>query len=315
VGKSGVAKSGKLIVVTGPSGVGKGTLIKAFLAGDRLPKGSILLSTSATTRQPRTGELNGREYYFLSRIEFEQKIESGDLLEWAEYAGNLYGTPRTPVVAAIAEGKIVLLEIELAGARQVAKTYAQAQRIFIAPPSIAVLQQRLNQRGTDSEAAIAKRLQQAEIELAAQNEFDLVIVNDNLEIAVQQLELAFLGENSPIENLPTEKSSKDSSSKSNLSQSNFSKSNLSIAIASFIAVFLAEIGDKTQLTTLVLAAESHSALTVFVGVAIALTTTSFLGVVAGKWLSNRFSPQLLNTLAGCSFLWLSLSLLWEAIVD
>jgi guanylate kinase len=299
-----VANLGKLIVVTGPSGVGKGTLLKAFLKRDRLANPPILLSTSATTRNPRAGESDGREYYFLSRTEFEQKIESGDLLEWAEYAGNLYGTPKQPVVAAIAEGKIVLLEIELAGARQIAQTYAQALRIFIAPPSIVVLQQRLNQRGTDSEAAIAKRLAQAEIEMAAQHEFDLTIVNDVLEVAVQELEFAFFGADQLID-----KPSQDSS----LANPTL-KPSLNIAITSFIAVFLAEIGDKTQLTTLILAAESHSALTVFLGAAIALISTSFLGVLAGKWLSKRFSPNLLNTLAGFSFLLLSLSLLWEAIV-
>jgi len=295
----GNKSEGKLVVITGPSGVGKGTLLKAFLQRDRLAKPQILLSTSATTRNPRDGEVNGKEYYFLSRTEFEQKIESGDFLEWAEYAGNLYGTPKPPVEVAIAEGKIVLLEIELAGARQVAKTYSQAQRIFIAPPSVEVLKERLSKRGTDSEEAIAKRLQQAEIELAAQNEFDLVIVNDNLEIALQELEVAFFGKD-PDLNKETPASD--------------SNQNLGIAITAFITVFLAEIGDKTQLATLILAAESQSALTVFLGAAIALITTSFLSVVAGKWLGKRFSPQLLNTLAGCIFLLLSLSLLWEAII-
>jgi guanylate kinase len=286
---------GKLVVITGPSGVGKGTLLKAFLSGDRSTKSQILLSTSATTRSPRSGEVNGKEYYFLSRTEFEQKIQLGDFLEWAEYAGNLYGTPKPPLELAIAEGKIIVLEIELAGARQVAKNYPQAQKIFIAPPSVEILKERLSKRGTDSESAIAKRLQQAEIELAAQNEFDLVIVNDDLEVALEELEVAFFG-------------------KSQLLSNSSSNPNIGIAITAFVAVFLAEIGDKTQLATLVLAAESHSALTVFFGAGIALISTSFLGVIAGKWLGERFSPELLNTLAGCSFLLLSLSLLWEAIV-
>jgi guanylate kinase len=184
------SKVGKLIVVTGPSGVGKGTLLGKLLESypDR-----ILFSISATTRSPRTGEEDGREYFFWSREEFQEKCDRGEFLEWAEYAGNLYGTPRQPIDRAIASGQIVLLEIELEGARQVAQTFPDAQRIFIAPPSMQVLENRLRDRSTDSEDQILKRLHHAELEIAAADEFSITIVNDDLEIALQRLENAIFG--------------------------------------------------------------------------------------------------------------------------
>jgi guanylate kinase len=178
---------GKLIVVTGPSGVGKGTLLQKLL--ERYPD-RILFSISATTRSPRAGEEHGREYFFWSRDEFEQKRDAGEFLEWAEYAGNLYGTPKPAIDQAIALGQIVLLEIELAGARQVAQSFPSAKRIFIAPPSMEVLESRLRQRSTDSDEQVIKRIHHAKLEIAAANEFDIIIVNDDLEIAMQQLETA-----------------------------------------------------------------------------------------------------------------------------
>ena len=179
--------AGKLIVVTGPSGVGKGTLLQKLL--ERYPD-RILFSISATTRSPRAGEEHGREYFFWDRAEFEQKRDAGEFLEWAEYAGNLYGTPRQAIDEAIALGQIVLLEIELEGARQVAQSFPSAKRIFIAPPSMEVLESRLRDRSTDSEAQIIKRLHHAMLEVAAAHEFDITIINDDLEIALQQLESA-----------------------------------------------------------------------------------------------------------------------------
>ncbi|MDX2255196.1 MAG: guanylate kinase [Pseudanabaenaceae cyanobacterium bins.39] len=182
---------GKLIVVTGPSGVGKGTMLRRLFESypDRL-----MLSVSATTRSPRTGEQHGKEYFFWSRADFEAKVAAGDFLEWAEYAGNLYGTPRQPIDEAIAAGQFMILEIELAGARQVAQTFPAAKRIFIAPPSMAVLEERLRDRSTDSEEQITKRLHHAEVEIAAAAEFDLTIVNDDLDLALQKLESAIFAD-------------------------------------------------------------------------------------------------------------------------
>jgi len=184
-------EKGKLLVITGPSGVGKGTLLNALAA--KYPD-RFVFSVSATTRSPRTGEVDGINYYFYSRPEFEQKQAAGMFLESAEYAGNLYGTPREPVELAIAKAKIVILEIELEGARQIAQTFPTAQKIFIAPPSMQVLEQRLRQRDQDSASAIARRLDHAQLELAASAEFDLVITNNDLETALAELEKAIFSE-------------------------------------------------------------------------------------------------------------------------
>jgi guanylate kinase len=179
--------TGQLIVITGPSGVGKGTLLQ--ILSDRHP-GEILFSISVTTRQPRVGEVDGREYFFWTREKFAQSQTDGEFLEWAEYAGNLYGTPRRAIEEWIEQGRIVLLEIELKGARQVAQSFPSAKRIFIAPPSMQVLEQRLRQRSTDSDEAIDQRLEHARKEVEAAQEFDQVIVNESLEAALNQLEKA-----------------------------------------------------------------------------------------------------------------------------
>lgn len=179
-------QTGRLIVFAGPSGVGKGTLLRSLL--DKHP--DLYLSISATTRPPRPGEINGHHYYFVSRDRFETMVAEGQLLEWAEFAGNYYGTPRQPVERAIAEGKLVVLEIELEGARQVRKTFPEGMQIFILPPSEAELERRIRARGQDPEAAIARRLQRAKAEIAAADEFDLKIVNDDFDRAIASLEAA-----------------------------------------------------------------------------------------------------------------------------
>ncbi|MBD2101423.1 guanylate kinase [Leptolyngbya sp. FACHB-261] len=175
---------GKLIVLTGPSGVGKGTLLKAL----RQKHPDLFVSISATTRAPRPGEVHAQHYYFLSREQFAEWVEQGEFLEWAEYAGNCYGTPRQPVLERVERGEKVVLEIELEGARQVAKSYPQALRIFVLPPSWEELERRLRSRGQDSDIAIARRLARSREELRAAAEFDVQLVNQELESALQQLE-------------------------------------------------------------------------------------------------------------------------------
>lgn len=176
--------AGKLVVLTGPSGVGKGTLVRKLI--QRHPE--LYLSISATTRSPRDGEIDGQDYYFLDRAEFEAKIAAGDLLEWAEFAGNYYGTPKTAIRDQLDRGESVLLEIELEGARQVRQLFDQAISVFILPPSIDELEHRLRTRARDTDEAIVKRLARAEIEIAAASEFDIQIVNDDLETALVHLE-------------------------------------------------------------------------------------------------------------------------------
>jgi guanylate kinase len=138
----------------------------------------VVTSVSATTRAPRPGEVDGREYHFLDETTFRRAVASGDFLEWVEYSGNLYGTLRSEVEAKLTDGDDVILEIELIGARLVRKTMPEAISVFIAPPSMSELAERLRGRGTETAAAIAKRLHRAETEVAAAKEFDHVVVND-----------------------------------------------------------------------------------------------------------------------------------------
>jgi guanylate kinase len=181
---------GKVFVITGPSGVGKGTLIEQLL--ERVPE--LELSVSATTREPRPGEVDGRDYHFLAPTEFERRVDAGDFLEHATYSGNRYGTLRQEVERRLAEGRSVVLEIEVQGARQVRKAMPEAVQIFIAPPDPESLRERLEGRGTDSADAIERRLQTAEIELQAQAEFPHVIVNDEVQKAASKLESLVRGE-------------------------------------------------------------------------------------------------------------------------
>jgi guanylate kinase len=187
---SGVGK-GKVFVITGPSGVGKGTLIGRLL--DAVPE--LELSVSATTREPRAGEVDGRDYHFLTPEEFRRRLEAGDFLEHASYSGNYYGTLREEVERRLAEGRSVVLEIEVQGARQVRDAMGDdAVLIFIAPPDEAALRARLEGRGTDSPEAIAQRLRTAEVELAARSEFPREVVNDEVQNAASKLERLVRGE-------------------------------------------------------------------------------------------------------------------------
>jgi guanylate kinase len=174
----------KVFVITGPSGVGKGTLISRLL--ERVP--GLELSVSATTREPRGGEADGRDYHFLTAAEFDQRIEREDFLEFATYSGNRYGTLRSEVRKRLEAGHSVVLEIEVQGARQVRAAMRESIQVFIAPPDPRVLRQRLESRGADSPAAIDARLEVAEQELAAQGEFAYCVVNADLERAAGDLE-------------------------------------------------------------------------------------------------------------------------------
>jgi len=150
------------------------------------------LSVSATTRRPREGEIDGVAYHFITKRRFKQMVVDGGLLEWAQYTGTFYGTPRQPVEQALSVGKSILLEIDLAGARQVRASFPEAVLVFIAPPSWDELERRLRARGSDTESQIEARLAQARLEVAAEGEFDRVVVNDYLTLAVDDL-VDFLG--------------------------------------------------------------------------------------------------------------------------
>jgi guanylate kinase len=173
----------RVIVITGPSGVGKGTLIRGLL--DRLPE--LALSVSATTRRPRPGEVDGVAYHFLSPEEFEARVAAGDFIEHAEYSGNRYGTLRSELQRQLDQGRPVILEIEVQGARQVRQALPDAVAVFIAPPSLEALRTRLVGRGTDTPPQVQDRLRTAERELEAQDEFSHVVVNDRLQEATEEL--------------------------------------------------------------------------------------------------------------------------------
>jgi guanylate kinase len=173
----------RLTVLSGPSGVGKDSVIELIRA--RSPW--VWLSVSVTTRPKRHNEVDGVHYHFVDRAEFERMVRTGQLLEWAEFAGNLYGTPRAPVEARLREGEPVLLKIDLQGARQVRRAMPEAQLVFLAPPSWAELERRLIGRGTDDPETIRRRLVHAREELAAEPEFDVTVVNDSVVRAADEL--------------------------------------------------------------------------------------------------------------------------------
>ncbi|HEY2182031.1 MAG TPA: guanylate kinase [Solirubrobacteraceae bacterium] len=180
----------RVFVITGPSGVGKGTLIRGLM--ERHPE--LELSVSATTRAPRPGERDGVDYHFLTREEFDRRVANGSFVEHADYAGRSYGTLRSELDDRIDAGKPVVLEIEVQGARQVRAAVPDAVQVFIAPPSLDALRTRLVGRGTDDAGEVERRLRVAEQELTAQPEFGHVVVNDRLDDALAQLSTILDGE-------------------------------------------------------------------------------------------------------------------------
>lgn len=182
---------GRLIVLAGPSGVGKSSVVRVL----RRVLPELWFSVSVTTRDPRPGEVDGEDYHFVTSDEFDRMIEAGELLEWASVHGGLHrsGTPAEPVERALEQGKPVLLELDLAGARAVRVSKPEAKLVFMAPPTWDDLVQRLTSRATEEPAATARRLETARVELAAQNEFDTVVVNTDVDHSCDELVSLLVG--------------------------------------------------------------------------------------------------------------------------
>lgn len=177
-------KKGILIVFSGPSGCGKGTVLKELIDKDD----NVFLSVSATTRSPREGEINGKNYYFLTKEEFEEQISNDGMLEYAKYCENFYGTPKAPVLERIEKGQNVILEIEVQGAMKVKEKQKDAVLVFLMPPSMEELERRLVDRQTEDIETITKRLNTAKEEIAHKDEYDYIIVNNTVSDAVADLE-------------------------------------------------------------------------------------------------------------------------------
>ena len=173
----------KLIILTGPSGVGKGTVIKEILGKEK----EFWLSISATTRKPREGEKDGENYYFLNQKKFKEMIEQNLFLEWAQFAGNYYGTPLYSVNEKIKKGFTVLLEIEVEGARQIKNKFPNSKSIFLLPPDKEELERRIRNRGTEKEEAIIKRLSRANYEISVSNQFDFELTNHNIDETAESI--------------------------------------------------------------------------------------------------------------------------------
>lgn len=181
---------GLLLVLSAPSGAGKGTIIKRLMDDDR----SLKLSVSATTRSPRPGEVDGEDYFFLSREEFDDLVKNGEMLEHAEYVGNCYGTPKGPVESWLNDGLDVILEIDVQGGAQVKKIMPECVSIFILPPSMRELENRLRGRSTEKDEVVEARLEAARKEVHCAEDYDYVVVNDTVEQAVEEIKTIIAAE-------------------------------------------------------------------------------------------------------------------------
>jgi len=188
-------RRGLLLVVSGPSGAGKGTLCKTLVENSE----DVFLSVSATTRAPRKDEIEGVSYFFKTNEQFEEMIKNGELLEWAKFCDNYYGTPRAPVEAMLSEGKDVILEIDVQGALQVKKKYKEGVYIFILPPSLEELKNRITSRGTETEDVIQERLKRARFEINQIHEYDYIVINDYIDKAVEDLRSIIYAEKCRVE--------------------------------------------------------------------------------------------------------------------
>lgn len=183
-------RKGKTFIISGPSGVGKSTVLKALLE----KRSDVYFSVSATTRTPRPGEEDGVHYHFMDANSFRQRIAADEFLEYAEYVGNFYGTPKKYVDEAMEQGKDVILDIEVQGAIQVCSKRPETVRIFIAPPSWEELERRLTERGTDSPEKVQKRLLRAKVEFQTAHTYDYFVINDTVEEAVAELDAIMTAE-------------------------------------------------------------------------------------------------------------------------
>ena len=192
---SPIEGSGKMLLISGPSGCGKSTICKRLLEDE-----SVVFSISATTRKMRPGEVDGRDYHFLEKADFQKRIQRGEFIEWAEVYGNLYGTLRAPMDEAIAAGKVYLVEIDVQGALQLKALDVPGIYVFIAPPDFETLRKRLTARGTETPEVLERRLQKAEDEYRERVKYDHVVVNDRLDNAVSEVRrIAGLGDTAPAE--------------------------------------------------------------------------------------------------------------------